>query len=259
MEFTWHGRTSGNIVHPRRIDNYSFIYVESGNGVFKTGGDSYPIEPDDLYILFPQEVHEYYPDPGRPWTLLWFGIIGKDMPSLMDKAGIHKESPVVKSVKNHAIPELFSDIIRLLNDNSIGKNIFALGKFMTLLGHLYNCHEGRPDSGSSPDYRIQQAIRFMEYNFFFDIDSNTLADIAGYTRTYFSALFKEMTGKSPMEYLIEIRLEKACRLLKETTLPINEISNSSGYSDPFYFTKAFKKRYGLNPSQFRRNTSFSDH
>jgi len=250
MEFTWYGCTSSNNCPPRRIDNYSFIYVVTGCGTLRTDKNSFHINKEDLFVLFPDEIHEYYTCKDNTWNLLWFGVTGKDIADLIKHTGLQKSNPVAKSSSNRFIYDTIKEIIRLLDKDSPGNNIFALGKFLELLGHLHNCLANHQEFSSNPMQRIQQAIHFIEYNFLFDIDTDTLAKRA---RTYFSALFKEHTGKTPMEFLIDTRLEKAHCLLRETSLPIKEISNSTGYNDPFYFTKAFKKRFGCNPSQFRKH------
>ena len=69
---------------------------------------------------------------------------------------------------------------------------------------------------------------------------------------YVSRLFKEELGLTFIEYLTKIRIDAAKRLLLETNMTVSEISDLVGYQDPSYFTKVFKKREGVTPTQFRR-------
>ena len=64
-------------------------------------------------------------------------------------------------------------------------------------------------------------------------------------------LFKEETGKSLQEYLIEFRLRKACELLRTTSYSIGAVACSVGYADPLYFTRLFHKRVGMSPTVYR--------
>lgn len=69
--------------------------------------------------------------------------------------------------------------------------------------------------------------------------------------TYFSNLFKEVMGVTPMQFLTDLRLRQARTLLLTTELNVGEISVRCGYTDPFYFSRVFKKNTGMNPRQFR--------
>ena len=79
-------------------------------------------------------------------------------------------------------------------------------------------------------------------------DVSREVDISPY---YFSKLFKQETGKNFIEYLTEIRLKNARELLQDSRLSIKEICAQSGYSDPNYFSRIFKKYEGVTPSEFR--------
>ncbi|WP_312729295.1 helix-turn-helix transcriptional regulator, partial [Enterococcus sp.] len=66
--------------------------------------------------------------------------------------------------------------------------------------------------------------------------------------TYLSKIFKEATGVSPINYLIEIRLKRAKDMLKNDNLTIKEVASAVGYQDAYHFSKSFKKLYGVSPS-----------
>ncbi|NLU36327.1 MAG: helix-turn-helix transcriptional regulator [Clostridiales bacterium] len=74
---------------------------------------------------------------------------------------------------------------------------------------------------------------------------------------YLSHLFKEELGITFLEYLTRIRMEEAKKLLMDRSLTILDISLRIGYDDPGYFSKVFKKKIGVSPSQYRKQTSMS--
>ena len=78
-----------------------------------------------------------------------------------------------------------------------------------------------------------------------------LASSSGLSRTYFSCVFKEVTGMRLQDYLNQTRFNKAKGLLKNINLKVKEISYEVGFSDPNYFCRAFKKKIGLNPTNWR--------
>lgn len=98
---------------------------------------------------------------------------------------------------------------------------------------------------------ICKAKAFIEENYHRDIsldDVSRKVDISPY---YFSKLFKEETGENFIEYLTNIRIEKAKKLLLHSDLSIKNICLDTGYSDPNYFSRLFKKQVGLTPTEYR--------
>ncbi len=99
---------------------------------------------------------------------------------------------------------------------------------------------------------IREAKDYMAKNFQKnDFSLNMTASHIGISPSYFSSIFKQETGQSFVEYLSRMRIEKACELLKCTTLRMVEIGESVGYNDPHYFSAAFKKVMGMSPKEFK--------
>ena len=84
----------------------------------------------------------------------------------------------------------------------------------------------------------------------FSIDS--IASALHLSHSWLCALFKKEMGMSMQQYLISVRINKASVLLIETSLPVNEIAYSCGFTDALYFSALFKKRQGHSPSQYRK-------
>jgi transcriptional regulator GlxA family with amidase domain len=82
-----------------------------------------------------------------------------------------------------------------------------------------------------------------------------LAARAGLGETAFRALVHELTGRSPRAHLENLRLERAARLLAESTQPVATIASEAGYADPFHFSRAFRRRFGTAPRAYRAKCS----
>ena len=98
---------------------------------------------------------------------------------------------------------------------------------------------------------VEEALTYLESNYTNNISVQSLADSIGLNRSYLHRLFKSATGSSVQEYLLDLRIRKACTLLKSTVLPIAIISLSVGYEDTLYFSRLFKKKKGASPSRYR--------
>lgn len=86
-----------------------------------------------------------------------------------------------------------------------------------------------------------------------EIDSQKMLEVSGLTQRTLNRRFREATGLSPSQYLLQLRLNQSAELLKTTDLSITEIALQSSYSDPDYFSRQFKQHHLLSPSDFRRS------
>ncbi|HHW01235.1 MAG TPA: response regulator [Thermoanaerobacterales bacterium] len=131
--------------------------------------------------------------------------------------------------------------------SSVTKLFDCLSKFMS--ESLDAAFEERKQAYIKP---IRTAKQYIQQNYMKPITLKEVSSVVGFNDSYFSSLFKKETGKNFMEYLLEVRMNRAKELLKETNLSIAGICEKIGYSDLKHFTKSFKKYTGLNPNEFRK-------
>lgn len=98
---------------------------------------------------------------------------------------------------------------------------------------------------------IEKAINYMHQNFENKITVKKLANVCNMSESYFIKCFKEETGKSPIEYLINIRLNKARKLLRDSNLSITEISLKCGFYSNSHFSSCFLRKNKITPSKYR--------
>jgi len=99
--------------------------------------------------------------------------------------------------------------------------------------------------------QIKLAIEYIENNYQEAISLNDLSRIAGMSSKYFCKIFKDVTHRTPMDYVILYRIEQACVLLSTTNIPIIDIAFECGFNDCSYFIRTFKKIKNKTPSQYR--------
>lgn len=105
-------------------------------------------------------------------------------------------------------------------------------------------------------YALKNAISYLEQNYFKnDISIDYLANLCNYTSAHFINLFKKIYNTTPKNYIIDLRMQKAKDLLIYTPYSVLEISNITGYSNPAYFSAAFKASVGCSPLAYRKKNS----
>lgn len=121
--------------------------------------------------------------------------------------------------------------------------------FTEILTLLFQYKEGRQYNYSNMK-KVNMIINYMANNYQKNITLQELADYSQISPSYLGNIFKKVTGKSTIDYLIEIRINKAKSMLKDG-LTVSEAAKLVGFNDVYYFSKAFKKHEGVNPSCFK--------
>lgn len=83
----------------------------------------------------------------------------------------------------------------------------------------------------------------------------SLGEVAGMSRTAFKQQFTALVGTPPISYLIELRLTRGARALRESTEPLMVIARQVGYSNAYTFSNAFRRRFGVSPGRFRQQAT----
>ena len=101
---------------------------------------------------------------------------------------------------------------------------------------------------------IQQVRRYLEHNYMkIDISLDSIAEMIKLNPTYFSALFKKESGVNFLDYLSDLRINAAKEYLRDPLKGASEIASLVGYDSAGYFTRAFKKRTGMTPTEYRKS------
>ena len=109
-------------------------------------------------------------------------------------------------------------------------------------------------NGMKRTEQIKQVLDYIETNYDKPITLEALSEIAILSPKYFCAFFKELTGRTPFDYINLVKIEKACLLLEENEQNILEIALSCGYSDATYFSRTFRKYKNMTPKEYKLKT-----
>ena len=157
-----------------------------------------------------------------------------------------------------AIMKVYKELVSL---STVKDGFYAVMQFMSILYELSRCEGVRTLASSSyakiavedDSRRILKVKSFIAQNYMDELRLKQLADIAGMSSSAFSRFFKLHTGRNLSEYIIDIRLGYAARLLVDTSRSISEISFECGFNHLSNFNRIFKRKKGCSPSEFREN------
>lgn len=109
------------------------------------------------------------------------------------------------------------------------------------------------DAGSPlPRHLVARIVEYMRTNFHLNTDLATLASESGYSRAHFLRMFRLATGKTPHQYLMDIRLHEAKKRLSNPALPLSTIAVVCGFSSQSHFSQLFTRAFGFTPGEYRR-------
>jgi len=132
-----------------------------------------------------------------------------------------------------------------------GYRLSLMGYFMVLLSNLCRFYSENLKDVHEPAINVGKAISFLNTNYASDIKLPVIVKNAGMSKNTFLRNFERATGYAPINYLINIRIARACSLLRETTYSIAEIGYKTGFNDNNYFSKTFKKNVGMTAREYR--------
>ena len=145
--------------------------------------------------------------------------------------------------------------------SSIKDGFYAFQQFLSILYDLSRCEGARPLATSSyakvdvasDSRRVLKVKNYINEHYKNEIRLSDMASLAGMSASAFSRFFKLHTGRNLTDYIIDMRLGYASRLLVDSTNSIAEISYSCGFNNLSNFNRIFRKKKGCSPSEFREN------
>ena len=237
---------------PAVRDSYIFHICTKGKGTFYSGASSYPIETGQGFLIRPDRLTFYQADEMDPWSYVWVAVGGTDLVRYFSQIGITPDHPVFTCPDPEQAKAYVLDMISH-HKMSCQNEIYTQGVLLQFLALLIGESGYKTKSSKKiADVYVSQAISYIHKNYQNPITVQEIADFLSLNRSYLTELFLKTVHLSPQQFLVKYRMTKACELLDHTSLPIEHIAYSCGYSSTFSFSKAFRKVNGLSPSQYRQ-------
>ena len=224
-----------------------------GKAHFFFHGKDTVVNSGSMVLYRPYEPQKYiYHAEDHP-EVYWVHFTGGQVRSILKKYEIPLDTNVFYSGNSPTYGYLFKEMILEMQTCRIGyesllsmylEQIFVLIQRSRL--------DKRPVVSSHLQEEMGIARRYFQEHYNEEINIEEYALSRNMSVSYFLKKFKEVTTKSPMQYILSIRINNAVSLLESTDYNVTEISTIIGYDNPLYFSRIFKKQKGVSPSDYRK-------
>ncbi|WP_170251386.1 AraC family transcriptional regulator [Rhizobium sp. SEMIA 4085] len=239
--YDWDGRRRGQT--PFTVLQHTI----SGTGRLRYQNRNYRLQSGDTLLVLVPHNHRYWLEKGDRWEYFWISMHGEETLRI-HKMVLGLAGPVLR-LKSSTIDHLADCSLRLVKGASTPGAASAIASEAAMA--LYDDVFGSPAFAADLS-AVQPVIDHIHANLDQPLPVSELAGIVGLSRAHFSRSFAESEGMPPAEYVLQQRLQRAAKLLtKADFLPVKEVSIMCGFEDSNYFSKVFRRVYGITPTEFR--------
>lgn len=240
--YDWDGRRRGQT--PFTVLQHTI----GGAGNLRYENRHYRVKEGETLLLLVPHNHRYWLEDGGRWEFFWISMNG-DEALRLHRAILAVTGPVLR-LQPETVEHLADCSLRLMTESETPGRASAIAyeAAMALYDDVFGSHPV-----FSQEYRtMHHVISHIMENLEKPLPVEDLARVSGLSRAHFSRVFAASEGMPPAEYVLQKRLQRAVKLLTKTaSLPIKEVAILSGFDDPNYFAKVFRRVFGANPTEFR--------
>jgi len=238
------------------LDFYLICCVKSGMCIFyetslkdSSNSKGIVVRPGYSFLITPNKIVSYKVCSDEPWINAWIAFSGTKAKSLLNETEfgcnhvIETGTFIYDEIKN------VTDTILQINNNTT-RYMYAASSLWKVFAHMNAIHNAQ----SLPSYYstyTERAISLIHRYYNTDISVSDIANSMFISREYLYTLFKNDTGKSPSQYLMNLRIEKSCALLSNSNYTVQQIAQYLGFYDHAYFSKVFKNHMKISPKEYR--------
>jgi AraC-like DNA-binding protein len=237
-------------IHRATFPYFSIEYVARGAGELKLKGQTVALRPGSLFAYGPSVSQDITGDPADPLVKYFVDFAGTEANSLLHRGGL-EPGRAAQVFPPHALSALFDELIE--SGLQAGpENTLLCVKLLECLA-LKIAARRVPAGGTAAlaFSSYQYCRRYIEEHF---LRVRTLEEIGRECRfdtAYLCRLFRRYDSRTPYQHLMRLKMHYAARRLQEPGVLIKQVAAETGFSDPFHFSRVFRKTLGLAPLAFR--------
>ncbi len=244
--------------------SFEIVRVLSGNLSIQINDQCVNAVSSDIILINQENEHSYSPDD------CVYQLINFDTDELMRHTSLRKGIQHIFTNNNATILPLSSvdhaelyhiavKLFELASTESDDNDLLILSALYELLGTIYRQrHFTENRAYSVAENKFKFLIEYIENNYAQRISVEDMARVSCMSNSYFTTIFKDFFGKTPVQYLNAYRVERASTMLSDRSLSITEVAYRCGFTDSSYFVKVFKKYKNIAPRDYRRALTDSD-
>ena len=256
-----------------RLHRHEFnelVIITDGRGRHLTDNDDYVLEAGDVFLLRGQMQHGYVDVEGMGLINILFKPreLGLPLADLGDTPGyqlLFRIEPRLRQQARfrdrlHLTTEQLSEAIRLvaqleqeLRALAPGYRFTARAHLMQLIAYLARCYASTKRPRSQPLLRLGEVLSYIDRHYREPISIPQLLQVAHMSQSTLMRTFQRVFKRAPIDYLIRVRIQKACELLADQEQRITDVALACGFNDSNYFTRQFRRVSGRSPRQYRRS------
>ena len=237
---------------PKGRKDYQLLYIAAGQGHFFINGQERVVSAGNIIVYLPGQPQEYVYFKDDKTDVYWVHFTGSDVEKIIDYYNIRLSENIIYIGTSPDYQWLFGQIIQEMQlcrprfeelISLLLRNIFILIS-RNLIG------ANRADN--SLENEVELAMHYFRENYRSEINVEDYALSRGMSASNFYRVFKQISGSTPLQYILKLRLSNAQNLLENSNLSIAEIASAVGYENPLYFSRLFNKHIGVSPSEYRK-------
>ena len=245
----------------------TILYLIQGECTYIINGISHHAKAGDVIFVNPEDTHKKIPEPGEQVLEFSMGMEEYRLFDLPENCFIspYMEKLISLGPRKNEFSKLCKEVFNPKNTSRSFSSILTRATAYKIIGFLlrelyaYDTVSIEPKMHFVSNDRksiINTILKYLDENYMKDISLETIAKNMYLSSIYISKMFKDETGESPINHLIRIRVRTARTLLETTSLSISAVAARVGYNDAYYFSKLFKKYYGISPTQVRASAHY---
>lgn len=244
-------------------EEYIIHFVLSGSGFYSVNGNTYTLGSGEMFLIYPGDAVTYGADESSPWTYAWIGIRGMRVDSILKECGFSKNKLVLPAPSEQNVMNSINNILEHKELTSAG-SMHRESNLLSLLALLMEHHTALSLKGKQEKYSYSSniyvglAIDYIHCMYSHGIKVSDIAENIGVSRAHLNQCFQKELNLPVQKFLIDYRMHKAANLLLSTEASVKEISNLVGYDDQLTFSKAFKKKFGMSPKNYKTHIDEMD-
>ena len=232
------------------------IYCVEGKGEIRLNETVHVILADHFFIIPAGMPHAYRSDEQNPWSIYWIHFSGLKSFAWARFAGqvipIERGKNARISDRTDLFAEIFRNLDRGFSIETLEYVNLCLPHLLTSFTHLSQFRLIKESGEKDP---VSQSINFMLENLAKKLKLDEIASETGLSASHYSRLFLNRTGHSPIDYFIQLKIQRSCRLLDNSAWLIADVDREMGFDDQFYFSRVFRKVMGMSPVEYRKRGS----